>query len=70
MALTPAEEQRLQDIEALLNQLKSLITGAASRNVVNRLLVLCNEEVRRAELRQDVIEASLEELITLTESLQ
>ena len=52
MSLTAAEEMRIQEIETLLNQLKTLVTGAASKNMLNRLLVLCNEQVRRITERQ------------------
>jgi len=70
MALTALESKRIQDVETLLNQLKTLITGASSKSNLNRLRVLCNEEVRRIEERQATIITRLETLITLCEKLQ
>lgn len=70
MALTAQEESRIQAIEQLLSQLKTLITNAASLRAMNKLLVLAQEETRRIEVRQAAIETTQEELIELARKLQ
>jgi hypothetical protein len=70
MALTPAEEKRIQNIEELLDQLKTLISNAASKRNLNRLLTLCNEELRRVNERQNELITKTEELIELARKLQ
>lgn len=70
MALTSAEEKRIQNIEELLDQLKTLISNAASKRNLNRLLTLCNEELRRVNERQNELITKTEELIELARKLQ
>jgi len=70
MSLTLQEEKRIQEIEEILSQLKTLITKAASTRSLNRLLVLAKEENRRIEMRQDTIDTNQEELMDLVKKLQ
>lgn len=70
MSLTYDEEQRIQNIEQTAQKLSNLMTGAASKNMLNRLLTLCNEENRRLSQKLTEVEAKLDTLITLARKLQ
>jgi hypothetical protein len=70
MALTYSEQKRLQNAEETIQELKTLIDGAGSRNMLERLKMLSNEQLRRVESRLTDAEAELEELITLARKLQ
>ena len=70
MALTTAEEKRLTEAEYAINQLAQLVKGAGSTNKLNRLLILCQDELRKLNNRLDDIEDKAEELIVLARKLQ
>ena len=70
MALTYREELRLKNAEETTQQLKTLIDGAGSKNQLKQLLALCNEQLRRVELRLDVLETNTQTLLTLARKLQ
>jgi hypothetical protein len=70
MSLTYDEEQRIKNIEQTAQKLSNLMTGAASKNMLNRLLTLCNEENRRLSQKLTEAEAKLDTLITLARKLQ
>jgi polyhydroxyalkanoate synthesis regulator phasin len=70
MTLTFAEEERLTNAEEITQQLKHLIDGAGSKNQLNRLLVLCNEEVRKLTARVATLETQVQELLALARKLQ
>lgn len=70
MALTRSEAERLKNAEETIQELKTLIDGAASRNMLNKLKMLSNEQLRRVELRLTQIETDLETLIALAQKLQ
>lgn len=70
MTLTFSEEQRLTNAEETAQQLSHLIEGAGSKNQLNRLLVLCNEEVRKLNARVTTLETQVQELLVLARKLQ
>jgi hypothetical protein len=70
MTLTAAEETRLENAEDTTQQLKHLIDGAGSKNQLNRLLVLCNEEIRKLNARVATLETEVSELLVLARKLQ
>jgi len=70
MSLTYDEEQRIQNIEKTAQKLSNLIDGAASKNMLNRLLTLCNEENRRLSDKLTAVETELNTLISLVRKLQ
>lgn len=47
MTLSRAEEIRIQNIETQLLELQTLIRGAASKEMLNRLLTLCNDQIKK-----------------------
>ena len=70
MALSYQEALRLKNAEETIQDLKTLIDGAGSKNQLKQLLVLCNEQLRRVEARLDTIETNLEAALTLAKRLQ
>lgn len=70
MALTPVEELRLQKVEEIAAKLGHLIQGIGSKNQLNRLLTLCNDENRKIGLRIDTLETDVSELLDLVRKLQ
>jgi hypothetical protein len=70
MTLTPAEKKRLQNAEATIIDLEELIKGAGSKNQLNRLLILANEEIRRLNERVDELQTEVNELLDLAKKLQ
>jgi hypothetical protein len=70
MALTNSEQLRLTNAEETAQQLKHLIAGAGSKNQLNRLLVLCNEEIRKLTARVASLETEVQELLELARKLQ
>jgi hypothetical protein len=70
MTLTRTEELRLENAEETAQQLKHLISGAGSKNQLNRLLVLCNEEIRKLNARVASLEEEVSELLALARKLQ
>lgn len=70
MSLTTSEEKRLSEAESTVNQLAKLVQGAGSKNQLNRLLVLCQQEVGELKSMVDELEDKVDELIDLTRKLQ
>jgi exonuclease VII small subunit len=70
MTLTATEETRLQNAEKTIQQLKTLIDGAGSKNQLKQLLTLCNEQLRRVEVRLDKIETETNTILDLARKLQ
>jgi hypothetical protein len=70
MALTPSEKARVLKVEETLVDLQELIKGAGSKNQLNRLLVLANEEIRRLNERVEALEAKITELLELAKKVQ
>jgi hypothetical protein len=70
MALTPQEEERLQNAEQLAQENQRLLNGSASKAMLNRLLVLANEEIARLRTRLGNLESQVETLIDLAQKLQ
>lgn len=70
MSLTYEEELRIRNIEKTAQKLLNLLTGAASKNMLNRLLTLCNEELRRLESKNTELQTKLDTLIGLARKLQ
>jgi hypothetical protein len=70
MTLTYSEEQRIKNIEQTTQSLSNLLSGAASKNMLNRLLTLCNEEVRRLSDKATELETKIDELVVLARKLQ
>jgi hypothetical protein len=70
MSLTAAEEKRIENLEETVQQLSTLISHAGSKSQLNKLLVLCNEEVRKLTSKVDSLEAEVQELLTLARRLQ
>lgn len=70
MSLTYGEEQRIQNIEKTTQKLLDLLDGASSKNMLNRLLTLCNEENRRLSTKITDLETKLTTLIALARKLQ
>lgn len=70
MTLSRYEELRIQNIEEQIIVLQKQLRGAASKNQLNRLLVLANEEVRKLTVLNTSLQTKVDELIELTEKLQ
>lgn len=70
MALTAAEEARLQAAENAITALAKMIRGAGSKNQLNRLLVLAQDQTRALSTRLTTLETKIETLLTLARKLQ
>ena len=70
MTLSHTEEQRLQKLEQVAEQCVQWLEHAASMNMLNRLLVLCNEEIAKTNTNVTRLEAKQDEIITLLRKLQ
>lgn len=70
MALTLTEEKRLKRLELTADQIKQWTKGAASENMLNRLLILCNEEISKMDIKITELEEKVDELIALARKLQ
>lgn len=70
MALTTAQEKRLSNVEETTQLIKHLVDGAGSKNQLNRLLVLCNEEIRKLNVRITALETEVSTLLELAQKLQ
>lgn len=70
MALTKAQEKRLSNLEVMFAQLNHLIQGAGSKNQLNRLLVLAQEDIRKLDEKVTEVEESMDELLELVRKLQ
>ena len=70
MTLTNSEETRLRNAERTVQSLKTLIENAGSKNQLNRLLVLAQEEIKRLTTKVDSLEAEQTVLLGLLRKLQ
>ena len=70
MSLTNSEETRLQELETIATQLSHLVQGTGSKNMLNRLLTLCQEQVRDLNNKLDELETDMQEILTLVRKLQ
>jgi hypothetical protein len=70
MAMTTAERDRLTSLERAANALALLIKGAGSKNQLNRLLVLCQDQNRKLTDRVAALETQMAEILALVRRLQ
>ena len=70
MALTNSEEQRVSEIEDKVTKLGHLVQGASSKNMLNRLLTLCQEQIRDLKDKQTSIESRQTEILEKVNKLQ
>lgn len=70
MAFTAADEKRLRSIETIVYRLSVLIEGAGSKNQLNRLLVLAQNQVDKLSTRVDALETQMDEILELARRLQ
>ena len=70
MSLTFEEQKRINNIEETVQDLSNLIKNVSSNDMLNRLLVLGNEEIRRLTERVDSLEDKVITLTTLARKLQ
>ena len=70
MTLTYNEEQRILNIESKLNMISDLLTNAASKNMLNKLLTLSNNDIAKANSRLADLEERVEVLVALAQKLQ
>jgi hypothetical protein len=70
MSLTYQEELRLSDIEDQVENLTNLLAGAASKNMLNRLLTLANRENNKIEDLITALTTQVAELKVLAQKLQ
>ena len=70
MAFTTADEVRLLTLEEVAIDLTKQLSGAASVNQLNRLLILCQDDIRIMTEQVEALEAIADELLTLTRKLQ
>lgn len=68
--LTTSEEKRLQEVEKKIPKIAHLVQGTGSKNQLNKLLTLCQEQVRDLEGKLDDMEAEMSTLLTLARKLQ
>lgn len=65
MSLTNYEETRIINIETALQDLQTLASGAASEEMLNRLLTLANQEIKQLSNKIDDLEDKIDVLINL-----
>jgi hypothetical protein len=70
MSLTYQEELRLSNIEDQVENLTNLLAGAASKNMLNRLLTLANRENNKIEDLITALTTQVAELKVLAQKLQ
>ena len=70
MSLTAKERAELDQLEADLLNLGHLIKGGGSKNQLNRLLVLAQEQNRKLTTRVTALETKVKTLLELVRSLQ
>ena len=70
MTLTYSEETRLRNAERTVQDLKDLIEQAGSKNQLNRLLVLAQEEMKRLTSKVGALESQSTTLLGLLRKLQ
>jgi hypothetical protein len=70
MSLTPVEEQRISDLETKTVQIGHLVQGTASKNMLNRMLVLAQEEIGSIRTKQEALETQMSTILALARKLQ
>lgn len=70
MTLTNSEETRLSEAETKVTQIGHLVMGTGSKNQLNRLLTLCQEQIRDLKGKMDVLESDVSTLLDLARKLQ
>lgn len=70
MALSTNEAKRLREAEQIINELYTLMQGAASQNMLNRLYVLHKQEIMNLEKRLDDLEVDMRTTLALARKLQ
>ena len=70
MALSTAERLRLEAAERALETIAISLRGAGSKNQLNRLLVLAQDQMRKLTIRVEAIETTATELLALLRRLQ
>lgn len=70
MSLNAAELVRLTKVEKNLRYLAEQMEGSGSKNQLNRLLVLAQNELSKVTTRIEAVETKVEELLELARKLQ
>ena len=70
MSLTYNEEQRILELEEAVQSLSRLVEGAASKNMLNRMLSLSNNQIKELSVETTALETKVDQLILLAEKLQ
>lgn len=70
MSLTTEELNRIEALETELIEIRRLMNGAASKNMLNRLLTLANQQVSSALEEVTTLETKVDQMIALLQKLQ
>jgi len=70
MALTTNERKQLTELETAAKNLALIIKGAGSKNQLNRLLVLCQDQNRKLTDRVTALETQMTKILDLVRRLQ
>jgi len=70
MSLTPVEEKRIASLEDKTVQLGILVKNTASKNMLNRLLVLAQEQTGEIRTRLEALEVQMVTLLAQARKLQ
>lgn len=70
MALTTAEEKRLQAVEENLAKLFKLLDGAGSKNRLNRWYIVLNNQIDKLTTRTGSLESDMATTLELARKLQ
>lgn len=70
MSLTTEELNRIEALETELIEIRRLMNGAASKNMLNRLLTLANQQVSNALEEVTTLETKVDQMIVLLQKLQ
>lgn len=70
MSLTAAEETRIASLEDKAVQLTVLVKNTASKNMLNRLLVLAQEQTGEIKTRIEALETQMTTLLAQARKLQ
>lgn len=70
MAMTAREEERMMELETRLNELFRLLRGTGSSNMLNRLYIVLNHELEKAETKADEIQTRVEEILEYARKAQ
>jgi archaellum component FlaC len=70
MTLSASERARLVAAEETIADLAQLVKGAGSKNQLNRLLILAQEQCRQLSSIVETLETQVQELLELARKLQ